>query len=439
MGSGALRRGRPMTVNSIEKSLHPVGSISTNFRAVFIGRMISALSMWLALVVLSKLADLGSVGLYALAQAICIPIAEIGKMGLREVRSNDPQQTTAFHHFAALRQIAIGVGFLTMIAGALLVADSRYAALVILIYALMRCVEMMSDILYGKFQVKELMVYIGRSLCMVGPLSVFALAFGYWATGSLVVAVAGQLAAHLAVFLFYDLPNAKRVAAAGGEVLFAPWELKRIFALSVVALPLAVATCLLMVALYLPRLYVESALGPSMLAIFAALLALAMAPDRIVHALGVAVSVRLALYSIDGQISRFTSLLARLAGSVVAVCIVGTGVAVIYGEEILTAIYTAEYAAHTDLFILLVVSASARIVTSVLKFALIASRQLWWITMQNALAAVVVVAACPFLIDTHGLLGAGQALLAGFAAQLLLALVGVIAVLHTARRKVGSK
>ncbi|OWK18877.1 hypothetical protein AJ88_03065 [Mesorhizobium amorphae CCBAU 01583] len=56
-------------------------SILGNFRSVFIGRLFSSLSMWLALMLLAKLSDPTTVGIYALAQALCIPIGEVAKWG----------------------------------------------------------------------------------------------------------------------------------------------------------------------------------------------------------------------------------------------------------------------------------------------------------------------------------------------------------------------
>ncbi|MCV6592312.1 MAG: hypothetical protein OIF48_05120 [Silicimonas sp.] len=420
---------------SPRRPLAPVGSFTANFRAVFLGRLVSALSMWLALVVLAKLSDLNTVGLYALAQALCIPVAEIGKMGLRELRSSDPLQTTKFHHYMRLRQVAATLGFLLMVGFALLATDNWQAVLVVTLYAATRCLEMLSDMIYGQFQGEERMGLIGRSLSIVGVLSLLALAVGYWLTQSLALAVLGQLLAYLAVFAFLDLPNARRLAAYTGTTLFGPSSLRQLRKLAIIAMPLTAATGLIIVAQYVPRLVVEASQGLAMLGVFAALLALAMAPDRLVHSLGVAISVRLARHYSQGRIGRFAVILGRLTLGIAFACGLGLGIASLYGEAIIKVVYTVEYAAFAGVFVTLVAAASARLVASALKFGLIASRRFWWITMQNAVAAAVAVVATPVLVAEHGLPGAAGALLAAFSAQMMLALAGVLRVLWSAHRK----
>ena len=85
-----------------------------NFRSIVIGRLFSALSVWLAIVALTKMSDPATVGMYALAQAICIPIAEVSKMSLREVRSSDHSGQFVFGDYLGLRLLAVLVALALM-------------------------------------------------------------------------------------------------------------------------------------------------------------------------------------------------------------------------------------------------------------------------------------------------------------------------------------
>jgi O-antigen/teichoic acid export membrane protein len=147
-------------------------SILGNFTSVFLGRLASAACIWLALVVLAKLSDPATVGIYALAQALTIPVAEVAKMGLIEVRASDTTHAYRFGDYLGLRLLATGAALTVMLASGLVQADSRVVLWVVVLYALSRCMELVSDIIYGLFQAHERMDHIGTSLCLLGPLSV---------------------------------------------------------------------------------------------------------------------------------------------------------------------------------------------------------------------------------------------------------------------------
>lgn len=397
-----------------------------NFRSIVIGRLFSALSVWLAIVALTKMSDPATVGMYALAQAICIPIAEVSKMSLREVRSSDHSGQFVFGDYLGLRLLAVLVALALMMLFGFLQSDSAVMLMVMLLYAVARGAELISDMIYGLFQAHERMEYIGRSLCMLGPLSLCLLVAGYWLTGSLAVAVLGQLVAHIAVLGLYDLRLGLRRARLVGDVFlprFLPSALSR---LARHALPLTVSTLLIISALYFPRIAVEHELGLTGLGLFAAIFAMAMAPDRLVNAMGVAVSVRLARHYAARHHAAFLRLLAGLATTVAVCGSVGIALCALYGEAILRFVYTEEYARYGTLLVLLVTAATLRGVANILRYGVVAARRFWWLGAQNAAAALVAIATCLILIPRYGLTGAGMAMVLVFAIQLFVVLGALI-------------
>lgn len=396
-----------------------------NFRAVFAGRLVSALSVWMALAVLAKLSDPATVGLYALAQALCIPIAETAKMSLRELRSSDTTQDFSFGDYLGLRLLAAAAALVLMLAAGLAQTGGGAVMLVILLYALARCAELVSDMVYGLFQAHERMEYIGRSLCFLGPLSLLMLAGGYWLTGSLLVAVAGQLAAHLAVLFCYDLPRGRQRARICGDDFRPRWRHPQLPRLARLALPLTFATLLIIIALYFPRLAVERMLGLTELGLFAAVLALAMAPDRLVNAMGVAASVRLARHFAAGRRAAFLRLLTTLTLGVTAGGLAGVLLCAFYGAQILRAVYTEAYAAQHVLLVWLMAAATLRGAANILRYGVVATRRFWWLSLQNGAAALVAVTSCLLLIPRYGLTGAGAAMALVFAVQLIIVLIAL--------------
>lgn len=401
-------------------------SIFANFRAIFVGRLVYALSAWSALIILAHLSDPETVGLYALAQATCIPIAQVLMMGLREVRASDVKDEIPFGTYAQLRLICMAIALALMLAAGFLFAGGEFAILVIMVFGVSRCVEMISDIIYGHFQTEERMAHIGWSLSVVGVLSLLFLGVGFAATGSLLTAVLGQLLAFIGVFLFYDAPKAWRL---GGHWLskadLITFDGGKIKELARIAMPLALANALLMVSLYAPRLMVESILGVAALGIFAPLLALAMAPDRLVHALGVSLSVRLAHIYFHQPRVEYARAIGAFAVAIASFGAVAILVAWVAGEYVIGLVYPDTYIEYVDLFVLLTIAMALRLLANVFKLALIAARRFWWLTLRSAITAASAVPVCWFFIPNFGLTGAAWAMITIFGVQLATSVVGI--------------
>ena len=90
-------------------------SIARNFRSLVFGRIFAAFSMWMALLILAKLSDPETVGIYALAQAICVPTAEVAKSGLREIYTSDTTGKYQFGDYFGFRLITMAVALVLMV------------------------------------------------------------------------------------------------------------------------------------------------------------------------------------------------------------------------------------------------------------------------------------------------------------------------------------
>lgn len=438
-GEGAVGHGAAGQRSADERSAGDRLSVGRNFVLLTVGRFLAALSMWIALIVLTKLSgDPSTVGVYALAQVICLPLAEVARMGLRDLRASDTRGEFLFRDYLGLRLLAAGLALVAMIGAGIAKADSGTVFAVILLYALTRVLELVSDVVYGLFQAQERMDLIARSLCLQGPLSLGLLTLGYWATDSLVVAVLGQVAAHAIVLCAYDLPVGRARAAlevGDGEAFWPRWNRSALRRLSLLALPLTFATLLAMVAAHLPRFAVESYLGIEALGFFAPILALALAPTRLVHALGMAATTRLAHYHADGERQPFVALLGRMTFGAALLGLAGVLVVARFGEQILSIVYTPDYAPYSYVLLLTVLAATLRFVSDMLQCGIIASRRFWWFAFQYGSVALAAVVACVTLIPAHGMVGAGWAVLVTFALQLAVISIGMLRNLPTAHER----
>lgn len=402
-------------------------SMHGNFLALMTGRLFAALSLWLALIVVAKLSDPATVGIYALAQAICLPITEIARMGLRQAQASDTAGEYEFGDYLGLRVLATAAALLLMMTAGLGATTSPTVLLVVVLYALTRSIELLSDMIHGLFQAQERMDFIAYSLCLLGPLSLALLTFGFWLTGSLVVAISGQVAAHLLVLLCFDVRVGRRRARLEPAASFWPqWNMSALRKLTVLALPLTFATVLVMFALYLPRLVIEESLGLEALGYFAAIMALAMAPARLIQALGTAASVRLARHHAAGERGPFMLLVVKMMLCAGAIGATGVVLVALFGEQILRLVYTAEYAGYANVLLWVVVAATIRFMAEVLQFGMIAARRFWWLTLQYSCVALAAALACFSLIPDHGLDGAALALVIIFSVQFVVILLGLL-------------
>src|SRR5439155_16556456 len=103
------------------------------------------------LVVVAKLGSADSVGAFALAFAVTAPLMMLSNLQLRVVQATDARNQFAFGHYLALRLATLGVA-LTACMWMGYVGGRGPALMVVLLIAIAKSAESVSDILYGLLQ-----------------------------------------------------------------------------------------------------------------------------------------------------------------------------------------------------------------------------------------------------------------------------------------------
>lgn len=404
-------------------------STRANAIALSGGRMLAALSQWLVLIVLAKLTDVADVGVYALAQAVCIPVAEVARLGLREVRATDVRDQFPSGVYLAFRVAATGVAFAVMVAFGAFLAESTTAFVVIVLYAGTRVVELLSDVLYAILQREERLDLVARSLGLLAVTSLLGLTIGLVATDSVIGATIGMLVAYMAVFVAYDLRVAREASPVEGRggALRPVWDRAALARLGRRTLPLAVATVLAMVSLHTTRLILVGELGVEALGLFVPVVVLATAPGRVLQAVGTAATTRLAVLHASGRRAAFTRLLLRLLALTVTLSALGVLGAALLGGRLLELVYSEAYREQGSVLVLVVVAAGLRFSAEMLQQAVVAAQRFWWLTANFAITAAVAVASSVVLIPQHGLTGAGASLVIVSAVHLVAVAVAALA------------
>jgi O-antigen/teichoic acid export membrane protein len=420
-----------MSIAATQKTHYKRPTVPSGARAIdlrvnliwtLIGNVAYAGSQWGMLILLAKLSGPETVGQFALGLAVTAPIFMLTNLQLRAVQATDARGDFLPGHYLALRLITTALAGIVVLGLVLGGGFRAETALVVLAVALAKAVESVSDVLYGLLQQHERMDRIAVSMIVKGVLSLGALGAAIILTGQTVCAVGALAASWTVVLAAYDLPRSRALvheAHPGGAGLRPRWSPSHLRALAWLALPLGIVMMLISLGTSVPRYFIEAELGERALGVFSAMAYLMVVGNTVVFALGQAASPRLARYFASGQIAAFRTLLYRLVGLALAGGCAAVAVAAGWGRVILQALYTAEYAARTDVFVWLTIAMALGAIGSFLGYGMTSAR---CFRVQAPLFAIVVLAttlASAFLIPRCGLLGAALATAIGQAVQLL--------------------
>lgn len=346
-------------------------SLRQNFSWTMVGNVIYAACQWGVLVVLAKLGTPETVGQFTLGLAITAPIILFSNLQLRAIQATDVHQNYRFSEYLQLRLITTAIAMVIIVG--LACSRGGEAVWVILLIGLAKAIESLSDIFYGSLQQHEQMQPIALSMIFRGVLSLGALGSVMSLTQSITWSTAAFATAWAIVFFVYDAPNRKITGEPA--YLLHTWNLTNLIKLAQVSLPLGFVMMFVSLNANIPRYFIEHYLGQRELGFFSAIAYLQVAGTTIVAALGQAASPRLAKYYVAGNRSAFQGLLTRLMG--IGALLGGGGIVItaLAGKPILTLMYRAEYAEHTEVFLWLMVATGISYLASFLGYGMTAAQR----------------------------------------------------------------
>jgi O-antigen/teichoic acid export membrane protein len=397
--------------------------LTANFLWFLAGVVIYTFCQWVVIITLTKFASVTDVGHYTLALAINAPLALLTRLHLRTVLATDIKDTHCFGEYLGLRLLTITVAPMVLL---IVLPIARYdfetLAMILLITAA-RTFESVSDIYYGLLQKHEKLKLISISMILrsVGSLVVFAVIVIAW--GEVLIGVIAYTVVWGLVLLFFDIPISSKLLSTidprGNQQPMSPkirrnfvpvWNPTSLRQLLFVTAPLGISVTVYSLSTNIPKYVLEAYHGSRPLGIFAAMVYLILAGGLIVNALGQVATPRLAAHFANGNTRGFNLLLAK---SIAAGCIVGvTGllIASLFGKEVLTILYSEEYAAHADILVLVILAGALGFVASLLGVGVAATRQFLRMAVPYLGVGVVAVISSMMLIPAHGMRGAAWAL-----------------------------
>jgi O-antigen/teichoic acid export membrane protein len=241
-----------------------------------------------------------------------------------------------------------------------------------------------------------------------GLLSLATMTVTLYSFRNLAAALAAQVIVWGGVLCVYDLRNARFWQSTRPQ-----FDRRILIGLFWLALPLGIVAGLSNLSAQAPRYAMEHFWGQRELGIFSAIASLGFFARLVTMALSRSALPRLSRFYAQDDFGQFVRLLLRLMGIGVTVGALGIMGAALFGKSFLSIVYTEEYAAHTD--VLLVVMASVGVVATFtfLGTAVAATQQFAVQALVHVAKLTAIGIACYVLVPRWGALGAAWAVLIG--------------------------
>jgi O-antigen/teichoic acid export membrane protein len=370
------------------------------------------------------------VGVFALAQAISIPIMTFAALNLRAVQVTDVKDLNTFGDFVSLRIVTVVVGFLAILGVILFGGYERETSAIIMLVGLNHCVLITREVFQSYMLKHERMDYVALSQITVGVLSLLSMGVVLYLTRQLALGVGAMLTCRIAILLLWDNYAVRRIykairEPASGPLIKFNFSRHILMALAWLALPAALMSVMTRLVTTVPQYYIEVILGTESLGYYAPLAAMPFFGLMAVTSAGSSVLPRLSRMFADRH-HGFFKLSAKLALVGLVVGLAGLLVAFVGGRGLITVIFTADYADYYEVFMWLMVYGAISYCAACVGYALHATRWFWIQPVMFTLVLGIVIVGCWIWVPEHGLRGAVMAMIMGRTLQIPVA-IGIIA------------
>lgn len=357
-----------------------------------------------------------------LGLVITAPVILFSALDLRAVQVTDAQNLNKFEDFFGVRLITNSVAIL-IIFGILVGLAGRYdfnVYVIIFLIGINKIIESTSDICYGLMQKHERLDKVAQSMILrnIGALILFAVVIKM--TGNLIFAIASIGIWWLLALFFFDKRNAERFSP------FVPrFHPKIVLSIIWLALPLGIATGIMVLNSSMSRYFVEAYLGSESLGYFGAMAYVVVGVSRATMAVGQSASARLARYYSSNR-KAYIKLLQKMLAVALVLAVSAVLFGIYLGKPFLSIVYKPEYAERQDVFIWLLVAAGGTMLASMLGFARFATRRFKSQIPASLAVCIVSVLTCWLLIPPYGMKGASWSMIIASITQCVGSLIIII-------------
>lgn len=332
------------------------------------------------LVVLNKLGGTAVAGEYSWVLAITAPIFMCANLRFSTVLATDLRSEVRLAEYFALR-VCLLVAATACVCFYITIAREQAIAFLLLVVALAKSMEAISDLCCGVQQRIGRMDRIAFSLTANGLSLALAFAFVFYMTRSLVAAAVGLLAGRGLVLLSYDIPMARKAArqlaarVPGDAPALVPGDsIQRIKRLLWTAAPLGITAALMSLTTNIPRYVIPEFHDKQTLGLFVSIAVVLQAGTLIFRAVEVPAIPRLAGLLHRRDRIGFWKLLHSLFAIFCGIGLVGCVVSLLVGPQLLVFVFNEQYATLGGVLALLTLATAITQIAGMIESALIAAR-----------------------------------------------------------------
>lgn len=399
-------------------------SLSADFTWTFAGNVIYAGGQFATLILLAKLVRPETVGEYALGLAIVYPVMMFTNLQLRAVISSGNHQEICFGNYVGLRLLSTLLAFVIICAATQILGYGKELTTVVLVVGWAYAIETVSDVYYARLQLHDRMAEIAKSRITRTILGMMGLAIATYLSRSILWGIAAIALARIIILLCYDV--SERTHGFGeksnwllrNEALAPRFDFRALGKLVWLSLPLGIIVLLGCLNSSIPNFFIKNALGEREVGFFAAIGFMVSTGNMAVVSLGQSAFTRLARSFAAGNTAAFSSLLGKLLVFGAAIGVSGMIISKLAGREMLTLLFRPEYAERSDLLPWIMAAGGVLFMAQFVGFGMTAANFYYSQVAVNILANISLLAACYWMVQRRGLLGAILAMLIAAAVQL---------------------
>jgi O-antigen/teichoic acid export membrane protein len=361
-------------------------------------------SQWLILVVLAKLGNPKVVGEYSLALAIVTPLTVLSQLQLRQVIVTDITRQYNYGDYLINRVVLSLLSVVIACVVAISLYPSARAVAVVGLLALVKTADSVSDVCYAQMQKHQRMDYVALSMSMKAWSSIVGFGVTYYYANDLTLAILVVLGISVVLLGVFDAPLAAKHESAPLKL-----DASRFFALTVLAVPLALAGGLVSFSSNVPRYFLESYHGKEAVALFSVAAAPLSFVTLLQGSITQAVMLRITIHFQKGQLKEFKALSDKITFLFIAITSFFTVIFYVWGETILSTLFTATYADAVSALLIMSGGLAFGSVATTGSYALIAGRRFRMQLTNILIALFVQIMLCSVLIPTTSVTGAAWA------------------------------
>ena len=391
------------------------------------GTILYAASQWGLLILIAKIGSPEILGKYTLGLSVSAPIIMFTNLRLRFVISSDMSDDFFFNDYLSLRLCTTLLAFVLILCIALTFNPLRNIFAIVIIIAIAKSLEAMSDIYYGLLQRCEYVQRIALSLIVkgIGTVSIFGILL--YLSRSIEIALGGIVLVWGSLLVFFDRHaplylnhrNRKKLVwhfqkVSSADIFsfgFVNNRQVQLMALAKKALPLGIVAFLVSLSTNIPRYIIAWSQGARTLGFYSALSYIMIAGVMVIGSCGQPAIPRLALLARDGKVQELKKLIIKLLLLALLVGFSGWIIAFNYGATILRFFYGEEYFFYAKELYWIMVAAGLNYMALILWYTLTALQRFQIQVYFFVTDVIIVTLVSLWLVPQRGIMGAIIALI----------------------------